>query len=61
MDILFMILGFFLAAWLPVWLTVAIALALELFVGAMIRDNLTLNIVMFLWPHEAILEWQKGR
>ena len=61
MDILFMILGFFLAAWLPVWVAVAIAIALELFVGAMIRDNLTLNVIMFLWPNETILEWQKGR
>ena len=60
-DILFTIAGFFLAAWLPVWLTVAIAVALELFIGAMIRDNLTLNVVMFLWPLDSILEWQKGR
>jgi hypothetical protein len=60
-DILFTIAGFFLAAWLPVWLTVTIAVALELFIGAMIRDNLTLNVVMFLWPLDSILEWQKGR
>jgi len=30
-------------------------------IGAMIRDNLTLNVVMFLWPLDNILEWQKGR
>jgi hypothetical protein len=40
---------------------VTIAVALELFIGAMIRDNLTLNVVMFLWPLDSILEWQKGR
>jgi hypothetical protein len=61
MDILFMISGFFLAAWWPVWLTVAVAVALELFVGAMIRDNLTLNVLMFLWPLESVLQWQQGR
>jgi hypothetical protein len=45
----------------PVWLTVAIAVALELFTGVMIRDNLTLNVIMFLWPFESILEWQRDR
>ena len=60
-DILFMVLGFFLAARLPVWLTVVIAVALEVFIGAMIRDNLTLNVLMFLWPLDSILHWQQGR
>jgi len=61
MDILFMVLGFFMAAWLPVWATVLIAIALEVFVGAMIRDNLTLNVLMFLWPLDSVLQWQQGR
>ena len=61
MDILFMVLGFFMAAWLPVWLTMLIAIALELFVGAMIRDNLTLNVLMFVWPLDNVLQWQQGR
>jgi hypothetical protein len=60
-DILFMVLGFFLAARLPVWLTVVIAVALEVFISAMIRDNLTLNVLMFLWPLDSILHWQQGR
>ena len=60
-DILFMVLGFYVAAYLPVWLTVLLAVALELFVGYMIRDNLTLNVLMLLWPAQFILDWQAGR
>jgi len=61
MDILFMVAGFYLAAWWPVWLTVAVGIALELLVGAMIRDNLTLNVLMFVWPLDSVLQWQQGR
>jgi hypothetical protein len=60
-DILVMVLGYFMAARLPVWLTVTIAIALELFVGAMIRDNLTLNVLSFVWPLDAVLDWQQRR
>jgi hypothetical protein len=59
-DIAAMLLGFALAARLPVWLSVALALAMELFVGWMIRDNLALNLLMLLWPIQAVKEWQAG-
>ena len=57
-DVLFMAAGFLAASRLPVWATVAIAVGLELFTGFMIRDNLTLNIIMLIWPLDVIREWQ---
>ena len=59
-DIGFMVLGFWLASKLPWWASVVLATAFELFTLVMIRDNLTLNVVMLVWPLEAIRHWQAG-
>jgi hypothetical protein len=59
-DSLAMLLGFFLAWRLPVWASVATIVALELVVGYFVRDNLTLNVIMLLWPLDAIRLWQAG-
>lgn len=59
-DIGFMALGFWLASKLPVWASVAMAIAFELFTLAMIRDNLSLNVMMLVWPLDAVRTWQAG-
>lgn len=57
-DIAWMIAGFLLAARIPVWASVAVAVGFELLTLWVIRDNLTLNVVMLFWPVEAIRQWQ---
>jgi hypothetical protein len=59
-DILWMALGFWFASKFNWKITLILAIAMELIVGTIIRDNLTLNIIMLLWPLDAIRTWQAG-
>lgn len=60
MDTVFMALGFFFAARMPIWVTVTLAIAFEILTLFVIRDNLTLNVLMLVWPVDAIKVWQGG-
>lgn len=59
-DILAMIAGFALARVLPVWLSVVLILGFEALTTWLIRDGLALNVLMLLWPLEAVKTWQAG-
>jgi hypothetical protein len=60
-DILAMTFGFFLATKLPTKIIIILIILMEFTVGYFIRDNLTLNIIMLVYPSEAIKNWQLGR
>ncbi len=59
-DILACAGGYALAALVPVRISVAVVLLTELVLLMWIRDNLLLNVVMLVWPVEAIRRWQTG-
>lgn len=60
MDTLAMVFGFVLASSLPVSASVGLGIASEIFMAVMIRDNLTLNVLMLVWPVDAVARWQGG-
>lgn len=59
-DGFMMILGFWIASRLNWKATLSLAIAFELLALAVIRDNLTLNVLMLVHPIEAIKTWQAG-
>ncbi len=59
-DIGWMTVGFMAARRLPVWVTVTAAVVFELATLYLIRDNLTLNVLMLVSPVDAIKVWQAG-
>lgn len=59
-DVACCALGFLLARRLPVKASIALYVGVELLLLALIRDNLTLNVLMLTVPIEAVKRWQHG-
>lgn len=59
-DVVAMMIGFYAAYKLPFWVTVIAFIAVELALLYFIRDNLTINAIMLIYPIEAIKSWQNG-
>ena len=59
-DLGFCLAGFAVAAAVGWRWSIALFVGAEVLMLIAIRDNLTLNVVMLLWPVEAIRDWQGG-
>ncbi len=59
-DIASFVLGFYIARKLGLWWSIGFFIVIELIMLWIIRDNLTLNVLMLLRPIEAIRKWQTG-
>lgn len=59
-DILSCATGFLIAYKLRFWKSLALFLLIEIILFVTIRDNLTINIIMLIYPVEAIKTWQIG-
>ncbi len=57
-DVVWMSTGFWIAYKLPVKYTVALLIIMELVALYFIRDNLFLNILMFIYPFQSVKDWQ---
>lgn len=59
-DVSMMVVGFMLTSRLPVWASALLFITLETVAFTAIRDTLTLNILMLIYPLDGIRQWQAG-
>jgi Protein of unknown function (DUF2585) len=59
-DVLAYVVGWGLAGLLPVWTSVALFAAVEGMLMLWIRDGLLLNVLMLVYPLDALRRWQTG-
>jgi len=57
-DILACLVGFWLARTLPWWQAMLVVIIMEIGAALIIRDNLTLNVLMLIYPWQLIKNWQ---
>ncbi len=57
-DVIWMAIGFVMARKFPIWLTILLIVVFEVMTGYIVRDGLALNILMFIYPSEAVKAWQ---
>lgn len=59
-DIAWCAAGYAAAASISVWASVGMFVVFELVMVVWIRDSLLLNVLMLVWPIEAVKQWQIG-
>jgi hypothetical protein len=57
-DVLMMSIGYLVASRVRPWMAAALVLVFEIGMVLLVRDNLTLNILMLIYPVAAIRTWQ---
>ncbi len=57
-DILMMAIGFLFAYRVKPWVAVAAVIIMEVGCALWVRDNLTLNLIMLIYPVDSIRHWQ---
>jgi len=57
-DVAMMAIGFLIARWTKVWIIVCLIVIMEVGCLMWVRDNLTLNVLMLVYPSQSIKQWQ---
>lgn len=59
-DVMFAGIGFVVSKYSKFWVSVALIIAMEVGCFFWVRDNLTLNVIMLVYPLESIKVWQSA-
>ena len=57
-DVGMMAIGFLIARWSRIWVVICLIIVFELGCLFWVRDNLTLNVLMLVYPSQSIKAWQ---